>query len=104
MMDPKKQAQGGMPIELSEEIAQGTYANLAIITHSTSEFIFDFVRVMPGAPKAKVQSRIVMTPEHAKYLLRALTDNVAKFESQHGEIKLPGQGQVPPLVGRVGEA
>ena len=69
---------GQLQIELREEVAQGTYANLAIITHSSSEFILDFVRVMPGIPKAGVQSRIIVAPEHAKRLLRALEDNIAK--------------------------
>ncbi|MFP4556095.1 MAG: DUF3467 domain-containing protein [Bacteroidales bacterium] len=74
-------------IELSDEVAQGIYANLAIITHSSSEFILDFVRVMPGLPKAKVKSRVVLTPDHAKRLLMALKDNIDKFESNHGQIK-----------------
>ena len=73
-------------IELTEDVAEGVYSNLAIITHSNAEFVFDFIRVMPGVPKAKVKSRIVMTPQHAKRLLRALADNVAKFEATHGEI------------------
>lgn len=73
-------------IELSEEIAEGTYANLAIITHSNSEFILDFVRVMPGTPKSKVKSRIILTPDHAKRLLHALEDNLTKFESVNGLI------------------
>ena len=84
-MDEKKNSQ--INIELSEEIAQGVYSNLAIITHSPSEFVIDFVRVMPGVPKAKVKSRIVLTPEHAKRLMMALKDNIAKFEAQHGKIK-----------------
>jgi hypothetical protein len=74
-------------IELKEDIAQGTYSNLAIITHSSSEFILDFVRVMPGIPKAEVKSRIILTPEHAKRLLHALKDNVEKYEKTHGPIK-----------------
>lgn len=74
-------------IELSEEIAQGIYSNLAIITHSSSEFVIDFVRVMPGIPKAKVKSRVVLTPEHAKRLMMALKDNIAKYEAIHGKIK-----------------
>lgn len=74
-------------IELSEDVAEGTFANLAIITHSNAEFVLDFIRVMPGLPKAKVKSRIVMTPEHAKQFLRALNDNVEKFESLNGRIK-----------------
>lgn len=74
-------------IELSEEVAQGVYSNLAIITHSSSEFVLDFVRIMPGLPKAKVMSRVVLTPEHAKRLLYALQDNIQKYEAAHGPIK-----------------
>jgi len=76
-----------LSIELSEEIAEGIYSNLAIITHSNSEFVLDFIRIMPGIPKAKVKSRIVLTPEHAKRLLGALQDNVTRFEAANGPIK-----------------
>ena len=83
-------------IELKEDIAEGTYANLAIIAHSTSEFVLDFVRMMPGVNKAKVKSRIVMTPEHAKRLALALQDNLMRYEAQFGEIRLPERaGYVP---------
>jgi len=86
-------------IELSEEVAQGVYSNLAIITHSASEFVVDFVRIMPGIPKAQVKSRIIVTPEHAKRLLAALQDNVAKFESVHGIIKdITGAAPTAPLI------
>ena len=74
-------------IELSEEIADGTYSNLAIITHSNSEFVVDFIKVMPGVPKAKVKARIVLTPQHAKRLMSALAENISKFEAVHGTIK-----------------
>lgn len=74
-------------IELTEEIAEGIYSNLAIITHSNAEFVVDFVKVMPGVPKARVKSRIVLTPQHAKRLLSALADNVQKYEAVHGTIK-----------------
>lgn len=74
-------------IELSEEIADGEYANLAVITHSASEFVLDFVKVMPGVPKARVKSRVIMTPQHAKRLMKALADNVQKFEQLNGQIK-----------------
>ncbi len=85
-------------IELNEEVAQGTYSNLAVITHSASEFVVDFVRIMPGIPKAQVKSRIILTPEHAKRLLNALKDNVKKFESVHGPIKdVQGSGPVTPM-------
>jgi hypothetical protein len=87
MSDQKEKQQGNqLNIELSEEVAEGVYSNLAVITHSNSEFVFDFIRVMPGVPKAKVKSRIVMTPQHAKRLMRALADNISKFENSHGEI------------------
>lgn len=74
-------------IELSEEIAEGIYSNLAIITHSQSEFVIDFIKMMPGVPKAKVKSRIVLTPQHAKRLAKALAENVQRFEAAHGKIK-----------------
>lgn len=74
-------------IEISEEIAEGQYANLAIITHSHSEFVIDFVNVMPGTPKSKVKSRIVLTPFHAKRLMKALVENVKKFEAANGTIQ-----------------
>ena len=74
-------------IELSEQIAEGEYSNLAIITHSTSEFVIDFIRVMPSVPKARVKSRVIMTPQNAKRLMKALADNISKFESQNGAIK-----------------
>jgi hypothetical protein len=82
-------------IELSPEQAEGTYSNLAIISHSQAEFIIDFTRVLPGNPKAKVHSRIIMTPVHAKMLSMALADNIAKFESQNGEIKNTGNNNEP---------
>jgi len=87
-------------IELSEEIAQGIYSNLAVITHSSSEFVIDFVRIMPGIPKANVKSRIILTPEHAKRLLLALQDNIKKFEAVNGPIKNVHHGHdpmMPPL-------
>ena len=74
-------------IEISEEVAEGTYANLAIITHSHAEFVVDFVNVMPGTPKSKVKSRIILTPQHAKRLMKALAENVAKYEELNGDIK-----------------
>lgn len=87
MEDDKKAKKTQINIELKEDIAQGTYSNLAVITHSSSEFVIDFVRVMPGIPKAEVKSRIILTPEHAKRLFFALQDNIAKYEAVHGEIK-----------------
>ncbi len=75
-------------IELPEDIAQGVYSNLAIITHSSSEFVIDFIRLMPGLPKANVKARVILNPDHAKRLYRALKDNIAKYESSNGPIKL----------------
>lgn len=84
-------------IEIPEDIAEGTYSNLAIISHSNSEFVVDFVRLVPNVPKAKVKSRVILTPVHAKKLLQALADNVNKFESQFGEIDANKGGNVPPF-------
>jgi len=84
-IDKKPQPQQ-INIELDEKTAEGIYSNLAIISHSSAEFVIDFTRILPGIPKAKVQSRIIMTPQHAKMLLKALADNLAKFESQYGKI------------------
>ncbi|MCK5825175.1 MAG: DUF3467 domain-containing protein [Ichthyobacteriaceae bacterium] len=102
MSDNNKEGQ--LNIELSEDVAEGTYSNLAIINHSVSEFVVDFINVMPGVPKAKVKSRIVLTPQHAKRLLKALVDNVNRFESAHGEIKDYEQPPVPINFGSIGEA
>ncbi len=96
-MDEKNKKQNQINIELKEEVAQGTYSNLAVITHSSSEFVVDFVRIMPGIPKAEVKSRIILTPEHAKRLLMALKDNIEKFESVHGEIKNVDGGGGPMM-------
>jgi hypothetical protein len=83
----ENQHQNQIDIELSEDIAEGIYSNLAIITHSQSEFVLDFIKMMPGVPKAKVKARIVLTPQHAKRLVKALNDNVQRFEQTHGKIK-----------------
>ena len=94
-----------LQIELKEEVAQGTYANLAIITHSSSEFVLDFVRVLPGLPKAGVQSRVILAPEHAKRLQRALEENIAKYERAFGPIRLQEYGvDTPPILDIKGEA
>ena len=91
-------------VELSEEMAQGTYANLAIISHSSSEFILDFIRVVPGAPKAQVKSRVILTPDNAKRLLFALQDNLAKFEEPANGKTAKFEDFVPPIGGVKGEA
>jgi len=89
-MQEKKNPVNQINIEISEEVGEGIYSNLAIITHSPSEFIVDFVKMMPGVPKSKVKSRIILTPQHAKRLYKALKENVAKYEAMHGEIKDTG--------------
>lgn len=95
---------GQLQIELKEDVAQGIYANLAIIAHSSSEFIVDFARILPRVPKACVKSRIVLAPEHAKRLLRALEDNIGKYERVFGPIRIPEEQQIPPIMNVKGEA
>lgn len=106
MADQKKEQpkQGQINIELDESVAQGIYSNLAIINHSVSEFVVDFVTIMPGIPKSKVKSRIILTPQHAKRFLKALGDNVKRFENAHGEIKDYEQPPIPLNFGPTGEA
>ena len=99
-----KDQQEQINIELDETIAEGVYSNLAIINHSSSEFVLDFVSIMPGLPKAKVKSRIVLTPQHAKRLIKALADNVHRFELAHGEIKDTEQAPIPLNFGPTGQA
>ncbi|MEO0339758.1 MAG: DUF3467 domain-containing protein [Bacteroidota bacterium] len=96
MAEPAKKNK--INIELPEDIAEGVYSNLAIISHSNSEFVVDFVRILPNMPKAKVKSRIVLTPLHAKRLLKALADNVNKYESQHGTISGKDNPPLPPMT------
>lgn len=104
-MSDAKRPDNQIDIELGEDVAEGTYSNLAIITHSNTEFVLDFVRLMPGVPKAKVKSRVIMTPQHAKRLLRALQDNIGKFESVNGVIKDIDPGKLPiNLGGPAGQA
>ena len=93
-------------IELTEEIADGIYSNLAIISHSNSEFVIDFIRLLPGVPKAKVKSRILLSPQHAKRLHQALYETIRKFEAQFGEIEMQESApQFPPMsFGPTGEA
>ena len=98
-MSEKKQnpGQNKMNIELPEDVAEGTYSNLAIISHSNSEFVIDFVRLVPNVPKAKVKSRVILTPQHAKRLMQALGENIQKYESQHGSIGEPEPTSFPPM-------
>ncbi len=98
-MNEQPEIPNQLNIEISEEVAEGTYANLAIITHSHAEFVVDFVNVMPGTPKSRVKSRIILTPQHAKRLMRALTDNIQKFEAMNGVIKDLEDVQVPMNFG-----
>lgn len=86
-------------IEISEEVAEGTYANLAIITHSHAEFVIDFINIMPGTPKHKVKSRIIFTPQHAKRFMKAMMENIQKYEAMNGAIKDLEDIQVPLTFG-----
>ncbi|MCM8568083.1 DUF3467 domain-containing protein [Gramella jeungdoensis] len=104
MSEEKKNKSGKINIELDESVAEGTYSNLAIINHSVSEFVVDFVNIMPGRPKSKVKSRIILTPQHAKRLLKALGDNINKFEQDHGEIRDYDKAPIPLNFGPTGQA
>ncbi|TNE50725.1 MAG: DUF3467 domain-containing protein [Bacteroidetes bacterium] len=98
MAENKNQPQQpAINIEITDEIAEGIYSNLAIISHSNSEFVVDFIRLMPNVPKAKVKARIILTPQHAKRLLNALKDNLNKYEMQFGAIDEPEHSQMPPM-------
>jgi hypothetical protein len=103
-MSDQYNQQGQIQIELDEKTAEGTYSNLAIINHSASEFVVDFVSIMPGTPKAKVKSRIVLTPQHAKRLLKALGENIHRFEATHGQISDTEQPAIPLSFGPAGQA
>ena len=104
MADQNQIPENQINIELPEEIAEGTYANLAIISHSPQEFVVDFVRIMPGVPKAKVKARVVLTPEHAKRLMKALIDNVKKYEQQFGSINDKEAPMMPMNFGPTAQA
>ena len=94
-MPDQPQQPNQLNIEISEEVAEGSYANLAIITHSHAEFVIDFVNVMPGTPKSKVKSRIIFTPQHAKRFMKALTENISRYEAANGTIKDIEEIQLP---------
>jgi len=106
MPEDKKETQkkGQINIELDEKIAEGTYSNLAIINHSVSEFVVDFVNIMPGVPKSKIKSRIVLTPQHAKRLAKALAENIRRFEDVNGEIRDYQKQPMPINFGPTGQA
>lgn len=96
-MNQQQPRQQQINIELGEKEAEGIYSNLALITHSPAEFVIDFTRMLPGTPKTKVFARIIMTPQHAKSLLRALDENIKKYEAQFDEIKVLGNSQAKPF-------
>jgi ribonuclease BN (tRNA processing enzyme) len=99
-MDQQNQNQNSqLNIEIAEEVAEGSYANLAIITHSHAEFVIDFVNVMPNTPKSKVKSRIIFTPQHAKRFMKALTENIQRFEAANGKIQDLEEMQLPLSFG-----
>lgn len=104
MEDNKNQQ--GFPLELTPELSLGEYANLALITHSGSDFILDFARILPGMPRPQVRSRIILAPEHAKRLLQALQENIYKYEQTFGKIEVPNQQgrTIAPFNGGKGEA
>jgi len=91
MNDNQNQQSGQLQIELPQDVAQGEYANFAIITHSSSDFVLDFARVLPGMPKSQVKSRVILAPEHAKRLLAALQENIVRYEREFGPIKIPNK-------------
>ncbi|MBR1411156.1 MAG: DUF3467 domain-containing protein [Prevotella sp.] len=90
-MNENKNEQHGLQIDLPQGVAQGEYANFAIITHGSSDFVIDFARVLPGVPKAQVCSRVILAPEHAKRLMAALQENIARYENEFGPIRIPNQ-------------
>ena len=96
-MNENEKKQQGLQIELPQQVAQGEYANFAIITHGSSDFVIDFVRVLPGVPKAQVCSRVILAPEHAKRLLAALQENIMRYENEFGPIRIPSQ-QAEPII------
>ena len=104
MSEKKNDNQKQLNIAIDESVANGIYSNLAIINHSNSEFIVDFITVMPGSPKAKVTSRVILTPEHAKRFKKALEDNILRYENANGEIKIKDSPNIPLNFGPAGEA
>lgn len=104
MENSNKKKPQNINLELDEKVAEGIYSNLVVINHSHAEFVFDFITMLPGIPKARVKSRIILTPQHAKGFLRALQDNIEKFESVNGSISENEQAIGIPLFGPTGEA
>lgn len=105
-MNKNKDLENSVQVDLPEELANGVYSNTAFLVHSKTEFIMDFISLLPGVPKAKVRSRVIMAPEHAKRLLYALSENINKYESHYGEINLEEKSQLTtsPFDNKVGEA
>ena len=104
MSDKKVSNEQQLNISIDEAISDGVYSNLVIINHSTSEFIVDFITVMPGSPKARVKSRVILTPEHAKRFFKALGDNIKRFETTNGDITTNETPSIPLNFGPTGEA
>ena len=104
MAEQNKDNQQSLNIEIDEQTAEGQYSNLAIINHSMSEFIIDFINIMPGNPKSKVKSRVILTPQHAKRLVNALGENIKRFEKEHGIIKDYEKAAIPLNFGPTGQA
>ena len=105
MSDQNDKKQPKLNIQIDDDVAQGIYSNLAIINHSQTEFVLDFVKIMTGSPKNKVRSRIILTPQHAKRLMRALSDNISRFEKSQGSIKEQDKTNIPlNFGGPTGEA
>ena len=102
-MNENEKKQQGLQIDLPQQVAQGEYANFAIITHGSSDFVVDFARVLPGVPKAQVCSRVILAREHAKRLLGALQENIMRYEHQFGQIKMPEQQQAPRTIAPFGK-
>ena len=106
MNENENQNQGQFQIDLPQEVAQGEYANFAIITHSSSDFVLDFARILPGVPKAQVRSRVILAPEHAQRLLQASQETIVRYAQEFGTIQIPNQGPrtIAPFTPGKGEA
>lgn len=104
-MNPEAPQEGAMlNVELTDDVAGGIYSNLAIISHTPSEFVIDFLQVLPGLPKARVRSRVILSPHHYKRLLLAMQDNLQKYESRFGEISVQDDWMPPVALGGPGLA
>ena len=96
----EKKKNPSLEIELKESVAEGVYSNMSLLSHSSSEFVLDFISLLPGVNKAQVRSRVIMAPEHAKRLLHILRDNITRYEANFGEIEINKAGNFPP-VGKI---